>query len=240
MRQDNRPYWVHAAAASLERWRTRRFLAPQFDEVGEGLSVTCPSRVEVFGARIRLGAHVELRAHRFKPINLCTWRAEGFEGEIVIGDHALLMPGTQLLSSRRIAIGPASMLASETYVSDSDWHAPYDRTREAGRAAPVEIGANVWLGYRAVVCKGVRIGANSIVGAGAVVTRDVPANAVAAGNPARIVSELDPAAEMVTRAALFARPEGLDAERRALERYLRRENTLAGWLAGLFAPSRRH
>jgi maltose O-acetyltransferase len=51
---------------------------------------------------------------------------------------------------------------------------------------------NVWLGGGAVVCPGVTIGANTVVGAGAVVPRDLPANVVAVGNPARVIMYLVP------------------------------------------------
>jgi maltose O-acetyltransferase len=46
---------------------------------------------------------------------------------------------------------------------------------------------NVWLGGGVIVCPGVTIGANTVVGAGAVVVRDLEANAVAVGNPARVI-----------------------------------------------------
>jgi acetyltransferase-like isoleucine patch superfamily enzyme len=53
--------------------------------------------------------------------------------------------------------------------------------------APVVIGNNVWLGSKVSVLRGVRIGDNAIIGAGAVVTHDIPANAIAAGVPARVL-----------------------------------------------------
>jgi hypothetical protein len=53
--------------------------------------------------------------------------------------------------------------------------------------APVRIGRNVWIGSKATVLKGVSIGDNAVIGANAVVTRDIPANAVAAGIPARVL-----------------------------------------------------
>jgi len=59
-------------------------------------------------------------------------------------------------------------------------------------AAPITLEDNVWLGGSVVVCPGVTIGANSIIGAGAVVTRDIPANSIAVGNPARVIRALDP------------------------------------------------
>jgi acetyltransferase-like isoleucine patch superfamily enzyme len=51
----------------------------------------------------------------------------------------------------------------------------------------VDVGSNVWIGYNASILRGVRVGDNSIVGANAVVTRDVPANAVVGGVPARVI-----------------------------------------------------
>jgi acetyltransferase-like isoleucine patch superfamily enzyme len=51
----------------------------------------------------------------------------------------------------------------------------------------VEVGSNVWVGYGACVLRGVRVGDNSIVGTNSVVTRDVPANSVVGGVPARVI-----------------------------------------------------
>lgn len=60
---------------------------------------------------------------------------------------------------------------------------------------PVVIGDDVWIGGGAIICPGVSIGAHySIIGAGAVVTRDIPADSVAVGNPARVVRSVQRAA----------------------------------------------
>ncbi len=56
------------------------------------------------------------------------------------------------------------------------------------------IGKNVWIGMNSTILKGVTIGDDSIVGAGSVVTMDIPADVVAAGNPARVVKTLQPPA----------------------------------------------
>jgi maltose O-acetyltransferase len=50
---------------------------------------------------------------------------------------------------------------------------------------------NVWLGSGVIICPGVNVGDNTVVGAGAVVTRDLPANVVAVGNPARVIKTLE-------------------------------------------------
>ena len=60
-------------------------------------------------------------------------------------------------------------------------------------ALPITLGRNVWLGGGVIVCPGVTIGDNSVVGAGSVVTRDIPANVVAVGNPARVIREISDA-----------------------------------------------
>jgi acetyltransferase-like isoleucine patch superfamily enzyme len=55
----------------------------------------------------------------------------------------------------------------------------------------VEVGSNVWIGYGACILRGVRVGDNAIVGTNSVVTKDVPANAVVAGIPAKVIRMRD-------------------------------------------------
>ena len=56
--------------------------------------------------------------------------------------------------------------------------------------APIEIGDDVWIGARCQILKGVHIGARSIIAAGSVVTKDVPADCIAGGNPAKVIRYL--------------------------------------------------
>jgi maltose O-acetyltransferase len=86
---------------------------------------------------------------------------------------------------RDVKIGPNVQLLTPTHPVD-----PAQRLAKLEAARPIVIGDNVWLGGGAIVLAGVTIGANSVIGAGAVVTRDVPANVVVAGNPARVIREL--------------------------------------------------
>jgi maltose O-acetyltransferase len=67
----------------------------------------------------------------------------------------------------------------------SDHGPTLERPRDLGGTAN-----NVWLGGGVIICPGVSIGANTVVGAGAVVVRDLPANVVAVGNPARVIRSL--------------------------------------------------
>ena len=72
-------------------------------------------------------------------------------------------------------------------------HAVHAELRIQGQevAKPIVIEDNVWLGGGAILLPGVRVGRNAVVGAGAVVTRSVPANTVVAGNPARVIREIE-------------------------------------------------
>jgi maltose O-acetyltransferase len=85
-----------------------------------------------------------------------------------------------------VQIGPNVQLLTPTHPVE-----PGPRRDKWEAAEPITIGDNVWLGGGAIVCPGVTIGENTVVGAGAVVTRDLPANVVAVGNPARVVKKLD-------------------------------------------------
>jgi maltose O-acetyltransferase len=67
---------------------------------------------------------------------------------------------------------------------------PEPRRAKWEGAQPIAIGDNVWLGGGVIVCPGVTIGENTVVGAGAVVVRDLPANVVAVGNPARVIRQM--------------------------------------------------
>ena len=103
----------------------------------------------------------------------------------------------------------------------------------------MHIGDNVWLGDGSVVLKGVTIGENSVVAARAIVTRDVPANVVVAGNPARVVKELDPDRELVTRMDYFANPAELERFFEAINREVLAGNSFWRWLwSVVYPPSR--
>ena len=238
MRQDNRPYFIRRLRDGFRRFWTKHFLEPGFDALGPGIDVANPWDVELWGKGITAGANFHLHASRGHMVRIATWETQGRCGRVDIGDNVLISPGTQIISSVGIRIGSNTMMASGVYISDSDWHDTYDRTAEHDKYAPIEIGENVWLGVRAIIGKGVTIGENSIIGAGAVVTKDIPANVIAAGNPARVVRELDPDHPRRTRADLFEDPVKLAHDIDLLQRYLLRNNTYWRWLRSIFAPTR--
>ena len=234
MRKDHRPNWLRRVAKTVEAARTHHFLYPQFESVGVGCHIARPQDIQVHGRGISVGNHVHMSATKTQNIWLTSWQWWDSHGSVDIGDYALLTPGVRISSSQHVKIGRGTMLASNAYLTDSDWHGTYDRTTEAGKSAPIELGENVWIGDSAIVCKGVTVGENSIIGAGSIVVNDVPSNVIAAGNPARVVRELDPEKPRRTRMDYFADPEKLDADMEMLHRHVLKGNSLLGWLRAKF------
>lgn len=115
------------------------------------------------------------------------------EAVIAIGKDTWINNNVALVATQRISIGAGCSIGEMTLVVDTDFHEidPRTRNRSDGLSAPVEIGNNVWLGSRVVVLKGVTIGDGSVIGAMSVVTHPIPANCIAAGNPARVIRHIE-------------------------------------------------
>ncbi|GAB6902100.1 sugar O-acetyltransferase [Kineosporia succinea] len=141
----------------------RRILEQLLGGIGEASEIRPPLHVD-YGTNIRIGARC-FANFGLTALDVAT---------ITIGDD--------------VQIGPHVQLLTPTHPVD-----PELRRAKWEAAEPVVIGDNVWLGGGVVVCPGVTIGENTVVGAGSVVTRDLPANVVAVGSPARVIRELGPA-----------------------------------------------
>jgi len=234
--KDYRPYYIKKIDLLFRDWYTEHYLRPQFRHLGRGGTFMKPWHVVVFGGPVDLGDFANVITTSDHKVRLTVWGAEKGKGSISIGDCCLICPGVRISSATGITIGDSCMMASSVYITDADWHGIYDRTDYIGGTEPITIGNNVWIGDSAIVCKGVTIGDNSIVGAGSVVTRDIPANTIAAGNPAKPVKELDPSLPMRTRADWFADPGKLTAEIDAIDRDMLKDNTILGWIKSLVFP----
>ncbi|MFC0673597.1 sugar O-acetyltransferase [Brachybacterium hainanense] len=128
--------------------------------LGDGAHVRAPLHVD-YGSQLHIGPGT------FVNFGLTALDVV----DIRIGAHCQLGPNIQLLT-------PVHPLEPEP--------------RRAGweGAEPITIGDNVWIGGGAIICPGVSIGENAVIGAGSVVTRDVPANHLAVGSPARTLREI--------------------------------------------------
>ncbi len=144
-----------------------------------------------FGRRleIQIARGAEVRFGRF------TWIGDGskircHEGEVEIGEKTVIGQECTISAYRRVRIGEQCVIADRAMFIDFD-HGIVEverPIREQGiYKKPVEVGSNCWIGYGAAVLRGVSIGDNSVLGTYALATSDVPANAVAAGIPARVI-----------------------------------------------------
>jgi acetyltransferase-like isoleucine patch superfamily enzyme len=237
MRKDHRPYLLKRALSKFQRFYTEHFLRPHFESLGKAPTVINPWYVEAFGSPIDIGDYVSIVAASDNRVRLSVWSDRQVSGQIRIGNYSLLCPGVRISSAAKVIIGENCMLASGVYVTDSDWHDIYNRLA-LGKTEAVDIADNVWIGDSAIICKGLSIGENSIIGAGAVVVHSIPANCIAAGNPAQVVKHLDPAASFTTRKQLFFKTADLFAEIDQLDRQLLQENTLLRWLRYVFFPAK--
>ncbi|MEV3932923.1 MULTISPECIES: sugar O-acetyltransferase [unclassified Streptomyces] len=145
------------AAYTEDADAARTILAELLDSVGEGVDLRPPLYVD-YGSNITIGARTFVNYH-LTALDVA---------RITIGEDCQIGPDVQLLTpTHPVEPGP--------------------RRDKLEAALPITIGDNVWLGGGVIVCPGVTIGDNSVIGAGAVVTKDIPADVVAVGNPARVV-----------------------------------------------------
>lgn len=150
----------YTAAYAQDPDAARPILAKLLGKLGEDAHIKPPLFVD-YGTFISVGART------FINYNLTALDV----APITIGEDCQIGPNVQLLTPTH----PVE---------------PQPRRVRLEAAQPITIGDNVWLGGGAIVLPGVSIGDNSVIGAGAVVTKDIPANSVAVGNPARVIKEI--------------------------------------------------
>ena len=150
------------------------------------------------GAKTTISAQVRVRRPYCVAVGAHTFFEHGVyvkivddSASVVLGERVFLGAGTQLDVSHSLVIGSRALIAPGVFITDHTHNSMAGMTiREQGiRAAKVVIGDDVWIGTRSVILPGVTIGNGAVIGAGSVVTSDVPANAVAAGVPARVIGE---------------------------------------------------
>ncbi len=232
--KDFRPYYIKQLWYRLLRIYIRHKLVPRLDHLGSHPFIVKPWHIEIFGSPVSVGDNVTLLGCSDRKTRLTVWSDRKNIDGIRIGDHVLISPGVRISAASSILIKDSCMIASNAYITDSDWHGIYDRSMPPDQTENVVLEQNVWIGDSAIICKGVTIGENTIIGAGAVVTSDIPANVVAAGNPARIVRHLDPDRKFVTRKDRFSDIDKMTCALEIAERENLRGNTLAGWIRSLF------
>jgi acetyltransferase-like isoleucine patch superfamily enzyme len=141
------------------------------------------------GLQIQIAPGARLRLGRF------VWIGDGtkircHEGEVIVGRKTVLGQECTISAYRHVRIGEQCVIADRTMFIDFD-HGIVEVERpirlQGIYMRDVDVGSNVWIGYGACVLRGVQVGDNSVLGTYSVVTRDVPANAIVGGVPARVI-----------------------------------------------------
>ncbi|HEX3609063.1 MAG TPA: acyltransferase [Solirubrobacterales bacterium] len=157
--------------AAGRRWRTDGLLF-----LGRGLELEIAPRGRVdFGRFVWIGDGTKIRCH---------------EGRVEIGAKTVMGQECTISAYQHVRIGEQCVIADRAMFIDFD-HGVVEVDRPIRQQGiykrDVIVGSNVWIGYGACILRGVSVGDNSIVGTNSVVTKDVPANAVVAGIPARVI-----------------------------------------------------
>ena len=126
-------------------------------------------------------------------------------GEITIGDHCFIGPNSKIWSSNKITIGNRVLVSHNVNIHDNISHPIDPKLRHEDfvhistkglqesvdlKEAEVIIEDDAWIGFNAIILKGVRIGKGAIVGAGAIVTKDVPEFSIIVGNAATSIKRI--------------------------------------------------
>ena len=149
----------------------------------DGLCFVCPR------VKFEIGPNATVTLGRWSWIGHGT-KVRAHEGEVSIGAKSVLGQECTISCFQRVSVGRECIIADRVMMIDFD-HGVVEVERPIRAQGiykrEVTVGHNVWMGYGACVLRGVTVGDNSIVGTSAVLTADVPANAVVAGIPARVI-----------------------------------------------------
>ena len=153
------------------RWRTDGLLF-----LGRGLELQIARRGMVeFGRFVWIGDGTKIRCH---------------EGVVEIGAKTVMGQECTISAYQRVRIGEQCVIADRAMFIDFD-HGVVEVERpirlQGIYKRDVRVGSNCWIGYGACILRGVTVGDNTVIGTNTVVTKDLPANAVAGGTPARVL-----------------------------------------------------
>lgn len=173
----SRKYAVLAARLAWLKLRWGRRLQT------DGLAFVCP------GVTFEIGKGATVHLGRWSWIGHGT-KVRAHEGEVHIGAKTVVGQECTITAFKHVSIGRECIVADRVMLIDFD-HGVVEPERPVRLQGiykrDVRVGHNVWVGYGACFLRGVTVGDNAIVGASTVVTKDVPANAVVGGVPARVL-----------------------------------------------------
>ncbi|MDU1905205.1 MAG: sugar O-acetyltransferase [Dysgonomonas sp.] len=113
-------------------------------------------------------------------------------GEFIYAEEKVFINfGAVILDGGTVRIGANTLIAPGVHIYTAQHPLDIADRREWENCKPVVIGKDCWIGGRVTICPGVTIGDRSVIGAGAVVTKDIPADSLAVGNPAKVIRKLN-------------------------------------------------
>jgi acetyltransferase-like isoleucine patch superfamily enzyme len=156
--------------------------------------------IKVCGLKFYIEPHVKVTSFNYNERHLnIKLKAKAYihsyvvlqgSGDIEIGENTFIGSFSVIGSNESVKIGNYVMIAQAVSIRDTDHK--FDKldipmNRQGITTSPVVIKDDVWIGYGAVITKGVTIGKGAIIGANAVVTKDIPDYAIAVGIPAKVI-----------------------------------------------------
>ena len=195
-----KPFCSHKTITRINRFKNRLIWSSYksiFKSVGQKTS--CGR-----GLFVHSGQYIEIGNCFNGGDNLCMecWdsyrnNTKQYKPQLIIGNNVTFTSDTQISCFDKVVIGDNCLFGRYVYISDNT-HGKSDYSdldippieRELSSKGPVIIGKNVWVGRCSTILSGVTIGDNAIIGANSVVNKDVPANAVVAGVPARVIKNI--------------------------------------------------
>ena len=192
------PSWLYCCLSGIKFDKTYSFRGRAY--VRKASWLICLRHPEIKKGEIVIGKHFhcnnKLLTNSVGIFQPCIFNVSASGSSIRIGDNVGIS-GSTLNAAKSNIIGDNTIIGSGCLITDTDSHPikAADRLRpdwpKLTKSKPIVIGKNVFIGARSIVMKGVTIGDGAVIGAGSVVTKDVPANAIAAGNPAKVVKMIE-------------------------------------------------
>jgi acetyltransferase-like isoleucine patch superfamily enzyme len=149
----------------------------------DGLAFVAPN------VSLEIGPHAEVRLGRWSWLGHGT-KIRCHEGVVEIGAKTVMGQECTISAYQHVSIGRECVIADRVMLIDFD-HGMVEVDRpirlQGIYKRDVNVGNNVWIGYGACILRGVTVGDNAVIGTNSVVTKDVPANAVVGGVPARLL-----------------------------------------------------
>jgi maltose O-acetyltransferase len=154
-------------------------LLERFNSTGRGQTeVRLAILEELMG---HIGANVDIAGPLY-----CEYGSQiTIEDDVFINVNVMFLDVARIVVKRGAMLGPGVQLLTATHPVEAA-----ERRKKLEQGKPITIGEEVWLGGGVIVLPGVTIGDRTTVGAGSVVTKDLPADVLAVGSPARVVRKL--------------------------------------------------